>query len=133
MKSLRLALLVASLGAVAPMAAHAQDASWNYPYGTYSSANANWDSPIRDQNGNLQIVNGIIQSGSGASATSAVNAVGRNGIDDMGVNVGVANATAYGNQLNVVTSGKFNTVIVDSTQINNGDVVAVAGNTVGQE
>jgi holdfast attachment protein HfaA len=29
--------------------------------------------------------------------------------------------TAIGNQLNVNTSGSFNTVIVNSTQINNGD------------
>ena len=132
MKPLRSFLLAASIGAVAPAAAHAQDASWNYPYGTFSSDSAAWNNPLRDQNGNLEIVNGIIQTGSGAHSAQAVNAVGQTGIGDMGVKVGVANATAYGNQLNVITSGKYNTVIVDSTQINNGDVVAVAGNTLGQ-
>ena len=33
--------------------------------------------------------------------------------------------TAIGNQLNVVTQGSFNTVIVDSTQINNGNQTAL--------
>src|SRR5690606_34664968 len=43
MKSLRSILLAASIGAVAPAAAHAQDASWNYPYGTFSSDSAAWN------------------------------------------------------------------------------------------
>lgn len=34
---------------------------------------------------------------------------------------------AIGNQLNVVTQGNYNTVIVDSTQVNNGDVSADSG------
>lgn len=32
---------------------------------------------------------------------------------------------AVGNQLNVITTGDWNTVVVDSNQINNGDVTAV--------
>ena len=37
-----------------------------------------------------------------------------------------ANASAIGNQLNVNVSGQWNTVIVNSTQINNGDINASA-------
>ena len=33
--------------------------------------------------------------------------------------------TAIGNQLNVITNGNYNTVIIDSTQINNGDQTVV--------
>jgi holdfast attachment protein HfaA len=33
----------------------------------------------------------------------------------------LGSGTAIGNQLNVVTNGNNNTVIIDSTQINNGD------------
>ena len=33
-------------------------------------------------------------------------------------------ATAIGNNLNVTVQGNWNTVIIDSTQINNGDVTA---------
>ena len=38
-----------------------------------------------------------------------------------GFGSGVAQGTAVGNQLNVITQGNWNTVIVNSTQINNGN------------
>ena len=37
---------------------------------------------------------------------------------------GFASGSAIGNQLNVITQGSWNTVIVNSTQINNGDISA---------
>jgi holdfast attachment protein HfaA len=37
---------------------------------------------------------------------------------------GAGSATAIGNQLNVITQGSWNTVIVTNTQINNGDINA---------
>ena len=40
---------------------------------------------------------------------------------------GIGASQAIGNQLNVVTQGNYNTVIVNSTQTNNGDVSAVSG------
>ncbi len=125
MKPYRLLLLAVTAGL--PAAAHAQDASWNQPYGGNSSMNSAWNNPHRDANGNLQIVNGVIQTGAGSHSTSVQGNL-NGGVGNKG-GVGVANATAFGNQLNVITSGKFNTVIVNSTQVNNGDVVAVAGNT----
>ena len=44
------------------------------------------------------------------------------GFNQTGVGWGAgASATAIGNSLNVVVTGSWNTVIVDSKQINNGD------------
>jgi holdfast attachment protein HfaA len=40
---------------------------------------------------------------------------------------GIGASSAIGNQLNVITQGNYNTVIIDSTQINNGDISAVIG------
>ena len=44
----------------------------------------------------------------------------------MGTGAGFGGATAIGNNLTVITQGSWNTVIVNSTQINNGDVTANA-------
>ena len=80
-----------------------------------------WDSfdrPIemstRDSNGNRLIVNGRTMSETTLSG----------GLGD-GLGAGVGSSQAVGNQLNVVTQGNWNTVIIDSTQINNGDISAV--------
>lgn len=77
-----------------------------------------FDSPInpatRDENGNRVVINGRIQVEGSLSG----------GLMD-GYSTGGSNsAQAIGNQLNVVTNGNYNTVIVDSTQINNGDISA---------
>ncbi len=77
----------------------------------------------RDANGNRLIINGQIMTDTTLTG----------GIAD-GFSGGVASASAssssssqaIGNQLNVVTQGNWNTVIIDSTQINNGDVSAVS-------
>jgi holdfast attachment protein HfaA len=50
------------------------------------------------------------------------------GVGTGGAGTAYGNATAIGNQLNVVTVGSNNTVIVTATQTNNGDQTAV--NTV---
>ena len=74
----------------------------------------------RDANGNLLIVNGIM------SGTGNVNQ--QDGLHQAGSGNGPnsASATAVGNSLNVTVTGAWNTVIVDSTQINNGDQNASA-------
>lgn len=83
----------------------------------------NWesfDTPInpasRDENGNRTIVNGRME----------LEGTLTGGIMDGGFasGLGGASAQAIGNQLNVITQGNYNTVIVDSTQINNGDISA---------
>lgn len=81
----------------------------------------NWesfDTPInpssRDANGNRTIVNGHME----------LEGTLTGGIQD-GYASGLGGSVqAIGNQLNVVTQGNYNTVIVNSTQINNGDVSA---------
>ena len=76
----------------------------------------NFDTPInpstRDENGNRVIINGHMELE--GTLTGGL-------MDDYG------SAQAIGNQLNVVTQGNYNTVIIDSTQINNGDVSASTG------
>jgi len=78
-----------------------------------------WDSfdrPIevgtRDENGNRVIVNGRMELE--GTLTGGL-------MDDFATG---HSATAIGNQLNVVTQGNYNTVIVNSYQVNNGDVSA---------
>ncbi len=99
-----------------------QSANYNTPVGMASSStNAPVNSSLRDANGNLEVVDGKITS----SSFSEVGGVqgfnpGQNG-GFGGVN---GSASAIGNQLNVVTLGSNNIVIVDSTQINNGDQTA---------
>lgn len=78
----------------------------------------------RDANGNRLIVDGIIQAGASAysSATGGVSS----SFSGAGGNGGTAigGSTAIGNSLNVVVQGNHNTVIVNSRQVNNGNVTA---------
>ena len=78
--------------------------------------NAPVNTSLRDANGNLEVVDGKITS----SSFSEVGGVQGFSGGSSGVG-GTSSATAIGNQLNVVTMGSNNIVIVDSTQINNGD------------
>ena len=78
----------------------------------------------RDANGNRLIVDGIIQAGASAysrasgGVSSSVTGVGGSG------NSAIGGSTAIGNSLNVVVQGNHNTVIVNSSQVNNGNVTA---------
>lgn len=77
---------------------------------------------VRDANGNLVILDGIIQTGvdqSGFSGTAMAGAF------DTVAGVSAGNgSTAIGNNLEVVTQGNYNTVIVNSDQTNTGNVSA---------
>ncbi len=82
----------------------------------------NWESfdrPInpstRDANGNRTIVNGRMDIE--GTLTGGI-------MDGFASGLGGSTAQAIGNQLNVITQGNYNTVIVDSTQINYGDISA---------
>jgi len=118
LKTLLLAgIASATLTTAAVAGPYDQSANYNNPIGMSSSSmNAPVNSSLRDANGNLEVVDGKITS----SSFSEVGGVqGFNG-GSSGVG-GTSSATAIGNQLNVVTMGSNNIVIVDSTQINNGD------------
>ena len=123
----RLAIVTAALSAIAGGAAaqsmSTNAASFNGGYARYNGqenrAIENYSN--RDASGNMLIVDGIIQAGSSYASSEA-----KSSSYSGGVGIGSSSATAIGNNLNVVTQGNFNTVIVNSTQINNGNVTAGA-------
>ena len=118
-KLLRAASAGALLAVIAGGGATAQSFNTNSAEfnGGYRRAPGTENLPIdvdtRDANGNRLIVDGIIQDS---------DAYGRTG--GSGAAYGRGGATAIGNNLVVVTQGNWNTVIVNSTQTNNGNVTA---------
>lgn len=86
----------------------------NVPYGARSidDDRTTFNPSTRDANGNRVIINGRFVNGDVNSIPWARGG-SRTGFQSI-------NAQAIGNQLNVVTSGRWNTVIIDYTQINNG-------------
>ncbi|WP_417310297.1 MULTISPECIES: holdfast anchoring protein HfaA [Alphaproteobacteria] len=134
MKTRRITIALATITAIlAPATALGQSVSttaqWERPYGVASGqetqawsgasssagAAASAGAASRSTAGNRVIIDGVIQTGVGVSS--------HGGLFGGGVGSG---ATAIGNQLNVNVSGQYNTVIVNSTQINNGDINASA-------
>lgn len=96
--------------------------SLNAGYGRGSTSSGNYGvsaTGTRDANGNRVIIDGIIQGGLDQSSISRTSL---SGVADAGA--GAGGATAIGNNLSVITQGSWNTVIVNSTQINNGNVTA---------
>ncbi len=69
----------------------------------------------RDANGNRVVLNGRILQGQTTLSGGLMDGDGAYGA-----------ASAIGNQLNVITQGSWNTVIIESTQTNTGDVNAAA-------
>ncbi|MBX3477555.1 MAG: holdfast anchoring protein HfaA [Brevundimonas sp.] len=78
----------------------------------------------RDASGNRLIIDGIIQTGASSysSASGGVASVYSGAGGNRGTQIG--GASAVGNSLNVVVQGDHNTVIVNSTQTNTGDITA---------
>lgn len=116
----------AALMALGATAAQAQSngtnsASFNAGYGrsstASSSSNPNWYA--RDMSGNRVIVDGVIMTGEDQSSFSSSDMDGAQGHFS-----GAGSSMAIGNNLSVITQGNWNTVIVNSTQINNGNVTA---------
>ena len=121
--------LIAALAA--PVAVEAQSAgastmgTYQAGYGgsRYTTARPQTGS-TRDANGNRLIVNGIIQAGASSYASvsggvsSSFSGAGNSGGSAIG------GSTAIGNNLNVVVQGNHNTVIVNSSQVNNGAISA---------
>ena len=80
----------------------------------------------RDANGNRLIVDGIIQTGASsyANASGGVSSSYSGAGSSSNGGLAIGGATAIGNSLNVVVQGSHNTVIVNSSQINNGNINA---------
>ena len=130
----KLILTVAALAlpVVAASAASAQStgsagaAQFQAGYGAsrYTTAQASSGS-TRDANGNRLIVDGIIQAGASSySSSSAGVSSGYAGAGSSKGGTAIGGATAIGNSLNVVVQGNRNTVIVNSTQTNTGNITA---------
>ena len=82
------------------------------------------DPSTRDANGNRVLIDGMMVTGTDNSVYSASKTYGAG--DTYSGAGALGGATAIGNYLNVVVSGNYNTVIVHSTQTNNGNVTATA-------
>ena len=83
--------------------------------GARSEVSNTFNPSTRDANNNRVIVNGLIQTGSTYTSGAANYSSG-------------ASAQAVGNLVNVQVSGSWNTVVLNSTQVNNAPVTA--SNTV---
>jgi len=123
-------------GVALPAAAHAQtmttnSASMNAGYGRASGQeNRLADFGGRDANGNRLIVDGVIQTGEDQSIFARAGGGGVSG-SMSGVGALGGSSTAIGNNLVVVTQGSWNTVIVNSSQTNNGNVTAGSSTSGG--
>ncbi|RIJ14967.1 holdfast anchoring protein HfaA [Henriciella mobilis] len=110
--------------AVVPQA-EAQAAStvseFERPYGFgFGQESQPFSAAGRDASGNRVIVNGLLEGGTGLGSGLYTGWGQTEGAAGM-----IGTGTAVGNQLNVITTGNYNTVIIDSTQINNGDQTVV--------
>ena len=114
--AMTLACLMAAPAATAQEAGYL--AEFERPYGfAYGEESQPYDAQTRDSAGNRVIVNGRIINDTSTLSGGLHTGWGQTG----GASGMLGTGTAIGNQLNVVTNGSFNTVIIDSTQINNGD------------
>jgi holdfast attachment protein HfaA len=115
---------LALAGAAQAQTMNANSASYNAGYGrTPGQENQPVNIQMRDANGNLAIVDGIIEAGADASVFASGGATA--GVGDVVSGAGTSsNASAIANNLVVVTQGNNNTVIVDSVQTNSGNVTA---------
>ncbi len=130
---LALAAWAALAGGASAQSMGNDSASYNAGYGRVAGQeNQPVAYSLRDANGNLVVVDGVIDTGQGSSVFGNASASGVANVVS-----GVASSTAasaVANNLQVVTQGNYNTVIVNSTQNNSGNVTAnasVAGG-VGQ-
>ena len=119
----------AALAGVAQAADYNSSASYNSPYGMSAGAENQTVNPsLRDANGNLTVVNGQFTSSAFSQATGvqSMGTISSSTLSSLGNSSGAAygSASAIGNSLNVVTVGNNNTVVVNSTQTNNGNQTA---------
>ena len=103
-------------------------ASYNNGYGmTAGQENQAANPNLRDANGNLTLVNGQFTSANfGQSGVQSASTLGSYASSTSGTSTSTTTgtATAIGNSLNVTVVGNHNTVVVNSSQINNGNQTA---------
>jgi holdfast attachment protein HfaA len=124
------AALAALAGTAQAQTMNANSASYNAGYGrTPDQENQPVAATLRDANGNLVIVDGVIETGMDASVFANASAGGA--VDQVSGVGSSGSASAVANNLVVVTQGNDNTVIVNSTQTNSGNVTADSSVTGG--
>ena len=143
MRHLSLLTVCAGLVAVSSPALSQTAGDFQRPWGTDNTQNNQpYRAGTRDANGNRVVLNGVLQTGVGVQAQmSGIGGVGNaparsnQGIGSTGMSATGTNssALAVGNQPNVIVHGTYNTVIVNSTQTNNGDVNATANSGGGDD
>ena len=121
--AIMIAVVVLPVAAMAQSAGSSGMGTYTAGYGgsRYTTAQPQSGS-TRDASGNRLIVNGIIQTGASAYSSTS-GGVGSSGYAS-GNGQTIGGSTAIGNSLNVVVQGNHNTVIVNSSQVNNGNVTA---------
>lgn len=119
------AVLLLALPAGAQAAGQPGEVSGEFerPYGFgYGEETRPFDAATRDARGNRVIIDGVIQTGEDLSSLSPGLAGASQSLAGSGFH---AAAQAIGNQVNVITHGSYNTVIVTANQTNSGDQSAV--------
>ena len=113
-----------AFGAAQAQSMGTNSSSFNAGYGRSSGdENRPVNFSMRDANGNLTIVDGVMNTGRDQSTLAGSSIYEGAGYSGVGASY-TTGATAIGNNLNVVTSGNYNTVIINSSQTNNGAVTA---------
>ncbi|HEY5412891.1 MAG TPA: holdfast anchoring protein HfaA [Caulobacteraceae bacterium] len=115
------ALAAAFAGPACAQTMSSNSASYNSGWGrSPDQENQGANAQMRDANGNLLVVDGVIMNSTNQNLFSG------GGVSTSGSGAFASGATAIGNSLSVVTQGNDNTVIIDSRQTNNGVVTATS-------
>ncbi len=124
MRSIKIAAF-ALLASLAATAANADGWNNSAGYNGYGAMNQNTPAnySLRDQNGNLTMVDGQITSANFGSNQGGQYAA--SGVGTSGAGAAYGQAMAIGNQLQVQVIGFNNTVVIDSRQTNYGSQTAV--------
>ncbi len=121
-----IALMAMSPGLAQAQSSDTRSAAYSTGYGLYRGQMQRAVNPsTRDANGNRILVDGVLSTGSDQSVYSSTSTWGAG--DSYSGAGAYGGSTAIGNYLNVVVQGNYNTVIVNSNQVNNGDVTANSG------
>lgn len=116
---------LSALGAAGAQTMSSNSAAYNAGYGRIAGQESRMvEYSTRDANGNRVVVDGVMLTGADQSAYSSSNSSGSldsySGVGGRGY----SSSTAIGNNLTVITQGNNNTVIVNSTQTNTGNISA---------
>ncbi|MFN3229753.1 MAG: holdfast anchoring protein HfaA [Asticcacaulis sp.] len=84
--------------------------------------NGGFNPSTRDANNNRIISNGVIQTGQGGSYFNSDGTFG--GASLLLDNNTNASATAAGNMITIAVNGSWNTIVLNSKQVNNGNITA---------